>query len=193
MSLSPSSGRNTARNLGETDQNESSAGRDASDIFECLTLEFGPYETVHRWERMPACDEFVGARRSKHTMVAYNNALYVFGGDDGKRMLNDLLRFDAKDCSWGRVVTTGNPPAPRYNHSAVVFATSMFVFGGFTGDINSNSNLLNRNDLYEFKFTNGHWCHWPIEGRVPPARSAHGAAVYNQKLWVFAGYDGSKR
>ena len=22
-------------------------------------------------------------RRSKHTMVAYNNALYVFGGDDG--------------------------------------------------------------------------------------------------------------
>jgi hypothetical protein len=27
--------------------------------------------------------------------------------------------------------------------------------------------------------------------RVPPARSAHGAAVYNQKLWVFAGYDGS--
>ena len=29
--------------------------------------------------------------------------------------------------------------------------------------------------------------------RVPPARSAHGAAVYNQKLWVFAGYDGSKR
>ncbi len=29
--------------------------------------------------------------------------------------------------------------------------------------------------------------------RVPPARSAHGAAVYNKKLWVFAGYDGSKR
>ena len=34
---------------------------------------------------------------------------------------------------FNRVVTTGNPPAPRYNHSAVVFATSMFVFGGFTG------------------------------------------------------------
>jgi hypothetical protein len=27
---------------------------------------------------------------------------------------------------------------------------------------------------------------------TPAARSAHGAAVYNQKLWVFAGYDGSK-
>ena len=30
--------------------------------------------------------------------------------------------------------------------------------------------------------------------RVTPAvRSAHDAAVYNQKLWVFADYDGSKR
>lgn len=27
-----------------------------------LTLEFGPLETVHRWKRMPECDEFVGAR-----------------------------------------------------------------------------------------------------------------------------------
>jgi hypothetical protein len=44
MSLSPSSGRNTAswpRNLGGTDQNESSTSHDASDIFECLTLDFG--------------------------------------------------------------------------------------------------------------------------------------------------------
>lgn len=29
---------------------------------ECLTLDFGPFEAVHRWRRMPECDEFVGAR-----------------------------------------------------------------------------------------------------------------------------------
>ena len=43
-------------------------------------------------------------RRSKHTMVAYKDALYVFGGDKGKTMLNDLIRFDVKDGSWGRSV-----------------------------------------------------------------------------------------
>lgn len=32
------------------------------DNTECLTLDFGPFETVHRWKRMPECDEFVGAR-----------------------------------------------------------------------------------------------------------------------------------
>lgn len=53
-------------------------------------------------------------------MVAYKDAIYVFGGDNGKWMLNDLLRFDVKEKSWGRAFSTGTPPAPRYHHSAVV-------------------------------------------------------------------------
>ncbi|XP_031804889.1 leucine-zipper-like transcriptional regulator 1 isoform X1 [Sarcophilus harrisii] len=164
-----------------------------SDSVEYLTLNFGPFETVHRWRRLPPCDEFVGARRSKHTVVAYKDAIYVFGGDNGKTMLNDLLRFDVKDCSWCRAFTTGTPPAPRYHHSAVVYGSSMFVFGGYTGDIYSNSNLKNKNDLFEYKFATGQWAEWKIEGRLPVARSAHGATVYSDKLWIFAGYDGNAR
>ena len=60
MSFSPSYERNPV----EASQNkgESSSSQDGSDIFESLTLDFGPYETVQRWKRMPAWDEFVGAR-----------------------------------------------------------------------------------------------------------------------------------
>ncbi|XP_025908999.1 leucine-zipper-like transcriptional regulator 1 isoform X2 [Nothoprocta perdicaria] len=108
-------------------------------------------------------------------------------------MLNDLLRFDVKDCSWCRAFTTGTPPAPRYHHSAVVHGSSMFVFGGYTGDIYSNSNLKNKNDLFEYKFATGQWTEWKTEGRLPVARSAHGATVYSDKLWIFAGYDGNAR
>ncbi|XP_064102982.1 leucine-zipper-like transcriptional regulator 1 isoform X1 [Macrobrachium nipponense] len=160
---------------------------------ECLTLDFGPFETVHRWKCMPECDEFVGARRSKHTVVAFKDAIYVFGGDNGKWMLNDLLRFDVKEKSWGRAFSTGTPPAPRYHHSAVVYESSMFVFGGFTGDIHSNSNLKNQNDLFEYRFQTGQWTEWKFTGRAPVPRSAHGAAVYEGKLWIFAGYDGNFR
>ncbi|CAK9800483.1 Leucine-zipper-like transcriptional regulator 1 [Anthophora quadrimaculata] len=160
---------------------------------ECLTIDFGPFETVHRWQRMPECDEFVGARRSKHTVVAYEDAIYVFGGDNGKRMLNDLLRFDVKEKSWGRAFATGVPPAPRYHHTAVVHDSSMFVFGGYTGDIHSNSNLTNKNDLFEYRFQTGQWTEWKFIGKTPVARSAHGAAVYDNKLWIFAGYDGNAR
>uniref|UniRef100_A0A4W3IJR4 Leucine zipper like post translational regulator 1 n=1 Tax=Callorhinchus milii TaxID=7868 RepID=A0A4W3IJR4_CALMI len=136
---------------------------------------------------------FLFYRRSKHTVVAYKDAIYVFGGDNGKNMLNDLLRFDVKDCSWCRAFTTGTPPAPRYHHSAVVYGSSMFVFGGYTGDIYSNSNLKNKNDLFEYKFATGQWTEWKVEGRLPVARSAHGATVYSDKLWIFAGYDGNAR
>ncbi len=37
----------------------------------------------------------------------------VFGGDNGKSMLNDLLIFDVKEKSWGRAFSLGTPPAPR--------------------------------------------------------------------------------
>lgn len=71
-----------------------------------LDFDFSPLETILQWKRMPECDIFVGARyydihkkmctsslnsflntifrRSKHTTVAYNDAIYVFGGDNGK-------------------------------------------------------------------------------------------------------------
>ncbi len=71
----------------------------------------------------------------------------------------------------------------------------MFVFGGYTGDIHSNSNLTNRNDLWEYKFATGQWSEWRFGAleRRPVPRSAHGTAVYEGKLYVFAGYDGNAR
>ena len=76
----------------------------------------------------------------------------------------------------------------RYHHSAVVHESSMFIFGGYTGDIHSNSNLTNRNDLWEYKFGAGQWSEWKNTGPIKPvARSAHGATVYDGRLYVFAG------
>ncbi|XP_048482353.1 leucine-zipper-like transcriptional regulator 1 isoform X2 [Plutella xylostella] len=167
--------------------------RNPSELDINLKMEFGPFEPVHKWKRLSECYEFVGARRSKHTAVAYKDAIYVFGGDNGKSMLNDLIRFDIKEKSWTRTGCMGTPPAPRYHHSAVVYKSSMFVFGGYTGDILANSNLTNKNDLFEYKFHSAQWVQWKFTGQEPVPRSAHGAAVYDDKLWIFAGYDGNAR
>ncbi|XP_028169005.1 leucine-zipper-like transcriptional regulator 1 [Ostrinia furnacalis] len=167
--------------------------RNPNELDISLRMEFGPFETVHKWKRMSECYEFVGARRSKHTAVAYKDAIYVFGGDNGKSMLNDLIRFDIREKSWTKTGCMGVPPAPRYHHSAVVHRSSMFVFGGYTGDILANSNLTNKNDLFEYKFQSAQWVQWKFTGQEPVPRSAHGAAVYDDKLWIFAGYDGNAR
>ena len=69
------------------------------------------------------------------------------------------------------------------------------MFGGYTGDLHSNSNLRNKNDLWEYKF-DGFTTQW-VEVRTIPGspkpvpRSAHGAAVYQKWLYIFAGYDGN--
>lgn len=94
----------------------------------------------------------------------------------------------------------------------MVYNNSMFVFGGYTGDLNSNSNLCNKNDLYEYKTATGSWVQWNTEkyefkkiffcfyiehffylSSAPAARAAHGAVIYDHKLWIFAGYDGNAR
>uniref|UniRef100_A0A1A9WLC5 BTB domain-containing protein n=1 Tax=Glossina brevipalpis TaxID=37001 RepID=A0A1A9WLC5_9MUSC len=158
-----------------------------------LNVDFSSYTATHQWTKMLECAEFVGAKRSKHTVVAYKDAMYVFGGDNGKTMLNDLIRFGVEDKSWGRACATGTAPAPRYHHSAVVYGNSMFIFGGYTGDIHSNSNLTNKNDLFEYEFQRTMWVEWKFSGKMPVPRSAHGAAVYDNKMWIYAGYDGNAR
>ena len=121
--------------------------------------------------------------------------MYVFGGDNGKAMLNDLIRFDVKEKSWGRAFATGHLPPPRYHHSAVVYQSSMYIFGGYTGDLHSNSNLRNQNDLWEYKFDTTQWVEVrTVPGTAKPVpRSAHGAAVHDGWLYIFAGYDGNAR
>jgi len=41
--------------------------------------------------------------------------------------------------------------------------------GGYTGDIHSNSNLTNKNDLFEYKFATGQWTEWKFDSRYVAA------------------------
>ena len=79
-------------------------------------------------------------------------------------MLNDLITYDCQNNSWSRALN-GSSPTPRYHHTACVYNQSMFVFGGYTGDLNSNSNLSNKNDLYEYRFGSGTWHLWNTESK----------------------------
>lgn len=78
-----------------------------------MSLKFTKKTPFNLWKKLSSCEEFVGAKRSKHTIVAWNDRIYVFGGDNGRRMLNDFLVSHIQDSSWARVVYTGKF---LYNH-----------------------------------------------------------------------------
>ena len=44
---------------------------------EWLTLDFGPFESVHCWKQMPECAEFVGARFDLSTFLDTIIVLYI--------------------------------------------------------------------------------------------------------------------
>lgn len=59
--------------------------------------------------------------------------MYVFGGYDGARSLNDIYRFDLKLSEWSPIHVIGSPPSPRGGHTAVVHGNVMYAFGGKSG------------------------------------------------------------
>lgn len=86
-------------------------------------------------------------RRYGHTMVAYHNNLYVFGGTAESSVPNDLHRFDLETNTWSIVDVVNNSelPSSRLFHDAAVEDGSMYIFGGTVdGKVRSC-------DIYRFK------------------------------------------
>jgi len=123
---------------------------------------------------------------SRHTTVEYSGALYVFGGDDGKRQVNSLHRFDCSKLTWSLVSCKGTPPSPRYFHSSVVYRDRMLVFGGL-------SQQGNENDCHMYNFATRQWEEITSAGTPPSGRYGHSAIVYTGCMYVFGGYDGTER
>ena len=71
--------------------------------------------------------------RDAHAAVVHDEWMYVFGGYDSKRYLNDFHRFHFDDLAWSSVPVGGGAPSPRGGHTAVVHAGEMLVFGGCDG------------------------------------------------------------
>lgn len=99
------------------------------------------------WENLPALGEAPSARRGQ-SMVLADTYLIVFGGSDlNSKFYNDVYYFDFLKKSWMKASCVGNIPTPRADHSAVIYGTTMWVFGGA-----SSSSYLN--DLYSFNIEN---------------------------------------
>ena len=110
--------------------------------------------------------------------------MYLFGGHDGSRHLNDVHVFSFDTQSWATMKTEGSPPIPRDSHVAVSHGNSMFVFGGSTGSA--------MNDFHELRLDSAAWA--PVKtnsGHTAPCpRFCHVAVSYNDSLFIFGARGG---
>jgi hypothetical protein len=89
-------------------------------------------------------------RRACHTLTATANAAgesFLFGGLGAGGINGDVLVFTARNFSIVTLLqTSGEVPAPRYNHSSALIDATLLIYGGQT----NGGRVLDDDSLYLF-------------------------------------------
>ncbi|KAK8176536.1 hypothetical protein BC567DRAFT_288578 [Phyllosticta citribraziliensis] len=119
--------------------------------------------------------------RTNHSMVQWNDKLYLFGGTDGINWFSDVWCFDPKPNTWSELDCIGYIPLAREGHAAAIVNDTMYIFGGRTRE---GTDL---GDLAAFRITSRRWYMFQNMGPSPSPRSGHSMTAYGQRVIVLAG------
>jgi hypothetical protein len=115
--------------------------------------------------------------------------MYIFGGFIAGERTNQLIIYSFDEPCWSRVKPKGPQPSPRNGHSACIYKSFMYIFGGRDDD---NNKL---NDMWKFNIETQEWTEIPMTARdddpswiVPLERSGHSCDVYGQYMVIFGGF-----
>ncbi|XP_051191962.1 acyl-CoA-binding domain-containing protein 4 [Lolium perenne] len=110
--------------------------------------------------------------------------LVMFGGEDNKRrLLSDLHVLDLETMMWEEVTTEKGGPAPRYDHSAAVYADNyLLIFGG-----SSHSTCFS--DLYLLDLQSLEWSQPDTQGANITPRSGHAGTMIDENWYIVGGGD----
>ncbi|KAG8163460.1 hypothetical protein KVR01_006757 [Diaporthe batatas] len=164
-------------------------------------------DTVNfRWTKPRILGDRVPSKRRAHTACLYKNGIYVFGGGDGVRALNDIWRLDVSDLSkmsWKLISSptdeagnskTRSPggggapgreskPKARGYHTANIVDGKLIIFGGSDGGECFN-------DVWVYDIETHAWKSAPVSGTF--RRLSHTATIVGSYLFVIGGHDGNE-
>jgi hypothetical protein len=125
----------------------------------------------NKWEMLIPNGGFPGQPvpppRTNHSVVSWQDKLFLFGGTDGSRWFNDVWTYDPSRNLWSELDCIGYIPAPREGHAAALINDTMYIFGG---RIQDGSDL---GDLVAFKISARRWYMFQNMGLSPSPRSGH--------------------
>ncbi|XP_067300329.1 leucine-zipper-like transcriptional regulator 1 homolog [Pseudorasbora parva] len=159
----------------------------------CTLRDFWKYDVVcNEWTELPCNSEEAPEELEEHTMVAHQEFLYVFGGMQDSSYTNTktpLWVFDiVKECwvKWktGSETGQGVTPANRKGHSAVIFGSSMYVYGGYI-DIRGSTK-----EFWKFNFDSRMWSLLSSAQGGPGPRHGHSSMTHLDCMYLFGGLQG---
>ncbi|TLD25701.1 cell polarity protein-like protein [Venturia nashicola] len=139
----------------------------------------------NRWEVMiPNGGDGTGPvpkPRTNHSIVTWQDKLYLFGGTDGTQWFNDVWTYDPRTNAWSELDCIGYIPAPREGHAAALVNDTMYIFGG---RIQDGTDL---GDLAAFRISSRRWYMFQNMGMSPSPRSGHSMTAVGSHIVVLAG------
>lgn len=133
------------------------------------------------------------SKRRAHTASLYRNGIYIFGGGDGVRALNDVWRLDVADTSkmsWKLISPPTAPsaddqtrPKARGYHTADMVGSKLIIFGGSDGGECFR-------DVWIFDAATSVFTPVTIPAALSFPRLSHTATVVGSYLFVIGGHDG---
>ncbi|QUC18462.1 uncharacterized protein UV8b_02703 [Ustilaginoidea virens] len=152
-------------------------------------------DTVNfRWTKPRILGDKIPSKRRAHTACLYKNDIYVFGGGDGVRALNDIWRLDVSDMtkmSWkllsrpeksAKSGSKQSQPRARGYHTANVVGSKLIIFGGSDGGECFD-------DVWVYDLDMNVWK--KVHMSVTYRRLSHTATIVGSYLFVLGGHDGS--
>ena len=151
-------------------------------------------DTVNfRWTRPRIVGDKLPSKRRAHTACLYKNGIYIFGGGDGVRALNDVWRLDVSDMnkmSWKLISAPDKAagakdyrPKARGYHTANMVGSKLIIFGGSDGGECFD-------DVWVYDVEEHFWKHVSIP--VNFRRLSHTATIVGSYLFVVGGHDGNE-
>ncbi|KAI1824382.1 hypothetical protein F4861DRAFT_506640 [Xylaria intraflava] len=119
--------------------------------------------------------------RTNHSMVTYNDKMYLFGGTNGFQWFNDVWCYDPSNNKWTQLDCIGYIPSPREGHSAALVDDVMYIFGGRTEE---GADL---GDLAAFRISSSRWYTFQNMGPTPSPRSGHSMTAVGKSIVVAGG------
>lgn len=132
---------------------------------------------------------FIPPPLTNHTMVSYDNKLWVFGGDTLQGLVNKVFMYDPEINDWCIIDTYAadgnkeNIPPPMQEHASIMYGHLMCIIGGK----DELDNYLNT--VYFLNLTTFKWFKLPfLAAGIPQGRSGHSITLLkNNKLLIMGG------
>ena len=127
--------------------------------------------------------------RSEHASAVFNDKLWVLGGYDGNDGYKSDVWHSEDGVTW-ELATEDAGWSPRRSHASVVFEDKLWVIGGYDGDDNWDANPWLNDVWYSADGVN--WTR-AVANADWSERYAHTSEVFDKKIWILGGYDGSHK